>query len=203
MTAAIINEGGAPVTELNGVVKSDHLAEFTVSGGLYFNLPLTKRLSLGTKFLVGRSFTQELDIDGYAKGHVKDIDYGMVIEKGDVTYLAIDNPVSTGEQYTDEWDYIKLGSNSATSWGTGISVTYRYKSNFSWRLYCDYDYAKKTYTLTNDNYHFLKAGLTRDAYTLVSNRDVSALAYLMDPWVFKKEKEMHYVTVGLSFLVNF
>lgn len=203
LTAAIINEGGAPVTELNGVVKSDHLAEFTVSGGLYFNLPLTKRLSLGTKFLVGRSFTQELDIDGYAKGHVKDIDYGMVIEKGDVTYLAIDKPVSTGEQYTDEWDYIKLGSNSATSWGTGISVTYRYKSNFSWRLYCDYDYAKKTYTLTNDNYHFLKAGLTRDAYTLVSNRDVSALAYLMDPWVFKKEKEMHYVTVGLSFLVNF
>ena len=203
LTAAVINEGGAPVTDIGGIVKSDHLAEFSASCGLYFNIPLTKRLSIGTKLLIGRSFTQELDIDGYAEGNVKDIDYGMVIEKGDVTYLAIDNPTSTGEKFSDEWNYLTLGSNSATSYGTGLSLTYRYKSNFSWRLYCDYDYSKKTYTLTNDNYHFLKAGLTPEAYTLVSNRQVSYLAYQLDPLVFKKKKEMNFFTLGLSFLVNF
>jgi len=203
LTPAIINEGGAPVTNLTGIVKSDHLAEFTVSGGLYFNIPLTKHLSLGTKFLIGRSFTQELDIDGKAEGYVKDIDYGMVIKKGIVTYLEIDNPVSTGEKYSDEWDYLTLGASSATSYGTGLSLTYRYKSNFSWKLFCDYDYSKKTYTMTNDSYHFLKAGLTREAYSLISNRDVSELAYQLDPLVFKKDKKMHYFTIGLSFLVSF
>lgn len=202
LTADVVNQGGAPITEMKGIVKSDHLAEFTASAGLYFNLPLNDRLSVGTKFLIGRSFTQELDIDGYAEGNVKNINYGMVIQNGDVTYLAVDPPVSTGAKWTDEWDYLTLGANSATSYGTGISLTYHYKSNFSWRLYCDYDYSKKTYTMTNDSYHFLKKGLTDGAYSLISNRDVSNLAYALEPLVFKKTMKMNYFTIGLSFLVN-
>ena len=202
LTADVVNQGGAPITEMKGIVKSDHLAEFTASAGLYFNLPLNDRLSVGTKFLIGRSFTQELDIDGYAEGNVKNINYGMVIQNGDVTYLAVDPPVSTGAKWTDEWDYLTLGANSATSYGTGISLTYHYKSNFSWRLYCDYDYSKKAYTLTNDSYHFLKKGLTDGAYSLISNRDVSNLAYALEPLVFKKTMKMNYFTIGLSFLVN-
>jgi membrane-associated phospholipid phosphatase len=202
LTTDIINQGGAPVTNLNGIVKSDHLTEFTASAGVYFNIPLSNRFSLGTKALIGRSFTQELDIDGHAEGNVKDIDYGMIIEKGEVSYLGIDNPVSTGEQWTADWDYLTLGAGSSTSWGTGISLTYRYKSNFSWKIFCDYDYSQKTYTMTWNPYHFLKKGLTKEAYTLVANRQVSDLAYELDPYVFKKDKKMHYWTLGMSFLVN-
>ena len=202
LTTDIINQGGAPITELNGIVKSDHLTELTASVGLYANVPLTKHLSLGTKALIGRSFMQEMDIDGHAEGNVKDIDYGMIIDKGNVAYLGLDYPTSTGEQYVDDWDYVTLGAASATSWGTGISLTYRYKSNFAWKLFCDYDYSEKTYTLTYDPLHFLRKGLTSDAYTLVSNREVSNVAYDMDPYVYKKDKKMHYWTIGLSFMVN-
>ncbi len=202
LTTAIINEGGAPITELSGIVKSDHLTELTASVGLYVNIPLTKRLALGTKALIGRSFMQEMDIDGHAEGNVKDIDYGMIIEKGDVTYLGIENPVSTGEKYTADWDYLTLGAASATSWGTGISLTYRYKSNFAWKIFCDYDYSKKTYTLTYNPLQFLRQGLTQDAYTLVANREVSDVAYDIDPYVYKKDKKMNYWTLGLSFMVN-
>ena len=202
LTAPIINEGGAPITELSGIVKSDHLTELTASVGLYFNIPLTQRLALGTKALIGRSFMQEMDIDGHAEGNVKDIDYGMIIEKGDVTYLGLEYPVSTGEKYTADWDYLTLGAASATSWGTGISLTYRYKSNFAWKIFCDYDYSKKTYTLTYNPLNFLKQGLTQDAYTLVANREVSNVAYDMDPYVYKKDKKMNYWTLGLSFMVN-
>ncbi len=202
LTTDIINQGGAPITELNGIVKSDHLTELTASVGLYVNIPLTKRLALGTKALIGRSFMQEMDIDGHAEGNVKDIDYGMIIEKGDVTYLGLENPVSTGEKYTADWDYLTLGAASATSWGTGISLTYRYKSNFAWKVFCDYDYSEKTYTLTYNPLNFLRQGLTQDAYTLVANREVSNVAYDMDPYVYKKDKKMHYWTIGLSFMVN-
>ena len=202
LTAPIINEGGAPITELSGIVKSDHLTELTASVGLYFNIPLTQRLALGTKALIGRSFMQEMDIDGHAEGNVKDIDYGMIIEKGDVTYLGLEYPVSTGEKYTADWDYLTLGAASATSWGTGISLTYRYKSNFAWKIFCDYDYSKKTYTLTYNPLQFLRQGLTQDAYTLVANREVSNVAYDMDPYVYKKDKKMNYWTLGLSFMVN-
>ena len=209
LTPAMYNAGGAPVTEMKGIVKSDHLAEFTGSVGLYFNIPLSSRLSLGTKALIGRSFTQELDIDGYAKGNVKNIPYYMLIQDGQVakaddgSLLFIpDAPESTGETYEVEWDYLKLGANSSTSWGTGISLTYRYKSNFSWRLYCDYDYSEKKYTLTYDSSYFLKSAVSSGTLALLSNPEVSPLAGDLTPYVFKKKKQMHYVTIGLSFLVN-
>ena len=215
LTAEQINEGGAPITKLEGIVKSDHLAEFTASLGLYFNLPLTNSLSLGSKLLIGRSFTQELDIDGHAEGNVKDINYGMIIEDGQIMdnvdggkALFLTAPVSTGETFTDDWDFLTLGSRNATSWGTGLSLTYRYKSNFSWKLFVDYDYSKKDFTMTYDPYHYMKKGLTSSAYSLISNRlltdaDLSELPNYLTPEVYKKTKKMNYFTLGLSFAVSF
>ena len=37
--------GGDPVEELGAYVESDHLAEFTASAGLNFNIPLNDRFS--------------------------------------------------------------------------------------------------------------------------------------------------------------
>ena len=205
----------APVTDIYGVVKSDHLAEFTGSVGLYFNIPLGKHFALGTKALIGRSFTQELDIDGHAEGYEYDIQYKIGIESGNANnayypqmdilndpngnpYLSY--PTNTGEKWTDDWDYLTLGSRSATSFGTGISLTYKYKSNFSWRLFCDYDYSKKDFTLKYDPFHFLRYGLTGNAYTFMENFSTGEL--LMNPIEYKKTKKMNYFTLGLSFLVN-
>ena len=206
MTAA--NIGGAPITNIGGVVKSDHLAEFTASAGLYFNIPLSQRLSLGTKFLIGRSFTQELDIDGFAEGNVKNINYALYVMNGKVyedeegRYFVLSDPEGTNETYSTEWNYLTLGAKSSTSFGTGISLTYKYKSNFSWRLFCDYDYTKKSFELTYDPYAFMKNALTSNAYDLLCNSLVSPYHALTDPVVYKKDKKMNYFTLGLSFLVN-
>ena len=210
MTAA--NIGGAPISQIGGVVRSDHLAEFTASAGLYFNLPISSRWSVGTKLLIGRSFTQELDIDGYAQGHVKDIDYDLWVKNGDIyrdpttgdPYFSLQAPTNTSDNatYNVEWDYLTLGAKSSTSFGTGLSVTYRYKSNFSWRLYCDYDYTKKEFTLTYDPYYFIRSALTPNAYNLVANSVVSPYYAALEPMVYKKDKKMNFFTLGLSFLVN-
>ena len=196
-------QGGSPITASNGVVESDHLTEFTASVGLYFNLPLSKHFSLGSKLLIGRSFTQELDIDGHAEGNVKDIKYGIYVENGelDIDKSYLNFPTSTGQTYTDDWDYLTIGAESATSWGTGLSLTYRYKSNFSWKIYADYDYSKKNFNMKYDPYHYLKNGLTENAYGIVEL--LSEESPLMSPVFFKKEKVMNYVTLGMSFLVNF
>jgi membrane-associated phospholipid phosphatase len=205
---AAANIGGAPITNIGGVVKSDHLAEFTASAGLYFNIPLNQRLSLGTKFLIGRSFTQELDIDGFAEGNVKNINYALYVMNGKVyedeegRYFVLSDPEGTGETYSTEWNYLTLGAKSSTSFGTGISLTYKYKSNFSWRLFCDYDYTKKSFELTYDPYAFMKNALTSNAYDLLCNSLVSPYHALTDPVVYKKDKKMNYFTLGLSFLVN-
>jgi hypothetical protein len=194
----------APVTDIYGTVKSDHLAEFTGSLGLYFNIPLSKRFALGTKALIGRSFTQELDIDGHAEGNVKDIGYTITQKNvnGQMTkeFVSLQYPTNTGEKWTDDWDYLTLGAKSSTSFGTGISLTYKYKSNFSWRIFCDYDYTEKDFTLKYDAFHFAKKSLTPAAYEMMLM--ASDFSEYFNPVEYKKKKIMNYFTVGLSFLVN-
>ena len=163
----------APVTDSYGIVKSDHITEFTGSVGVYFNLPLSKHFSLGTKALVGRSITQELDIDGHAEGNRKDISYTMTLDNrpgykdnnGDPSLSLSDlqYPNNTGAKWTDDWEYLTVGAKSSTSFGTGLSLTYRYKSNFSWRIYCDYDYTRKDFTATYDPFHFVQNSMTSGA----------------------------------------
>ena len=178
------------------------MTEFSASLGLYLNLPLSNRFSLGTKFLIGRSFTQELDIDGYASGYVKDIDYRMVLQNGKIVEeeSSLTYPFNNGEKYSSKWDYLTLGAESSTTWGTGISLTYRYKSNFAWRLFIDYDYSKKDFTMKYDPYHYLKDGLTDQAFNMV--KFVSDQSSYLDPIEFKKSKKMNYYTIGMSFMIN-
>ena len=200
----------APVTDCYGIVKSDHITEFTGSVGVYFNLPLSKHFSLGSKLLIGRSITQDLDIDGHAEGNVKDISYTMTLDNvnketnGDPS-VSINNlqyPNNTGEKWTDDWEYLTISSNSSTSLGTGISLTYRYKSNFSWRLYCDYDYTRKDYTATYDPFHFMQKGLTTGAGFLMDSAGQFADDRGLEAREYRTRKNMNYWTLGLSFLVN-
>ena len=202
----------APVTNSYGIVKSDHITEFTGSLGLYFNLPLGSGFSLGTKALVGRSITQELDIDGYAEGNMKDISYtltldnrqGMKDPSGDPSFTldGLMYPNNTGEKWTDEWEYLTIGAKSSTSFGTGLSLTYRYKSNFSWRIYCDYDYTRKNFTAKYDPFHFVQKGLTSGAGFLMDAAGEYPDGMGVEAREYSARKHMNYVTLGLSFLVN-
>ena len=208
----------APVTDSYGIVKSDHITEFTGSVGVYFNLPLSKYFSLGTKALIGRSINQDLDIDGYAEGNMKDISYTLTLDNrqghkdidGDPT-ISLDNlqyPNNTGEKWTDEWEYLTVGAKSSTSFGTGLSLTYRYKSNFSWRVFCDYDYTRKDFTATYDPFHFVQKGMTSGAGYLMDTALITSAGDYTDGLgiearEYKTRKHMNYVTLGLSFLVNF
>ena len=207
----------APVTDSYGIIKSDHITEFTGSIGVYFNLPLSKRFALGTKALVGRSITQELDIDGHAEGNMKDIGYTLGIDNREghkdffgnptVALNDLQYPNNTGEKWTDDWEYLTIGAKSSTSFGTGLSLTYRYKSNFSWRVYCDYDYTRKDFTATYDPFHYVQKGMTSGAgllmdMALATSTGEYADGVGLDAREYKTRKYMNYWTLGLSFLVN-
>jgi membrane-associated phospholipid phosphatase len=201
-------------------VESDHLTEFSASVGLYFNIPLGKRFALGSKLLIGRTMTQELDINAHYKGDVKNAAYLLTMTDGlsetsgfkvvipvdgvdmtipveDGAMLFVDKFKSTSQTYDQEWDYLTMGGNNSTNYGTGLSLTYKYKSNFSWRVYFDYDYSHKEFTLTYDPYRFMKLSTPNlEAIYQVAGTD-------LEPYQFKKKKEVHYFTVGGSFLITF
>ena len=118
--------------EVELTIKSDHLTEFAADLGIYFNLPLSNRFALGSKLLVGRSIMQEIDLNARVSGGKWIIDPTL--------------PQYAGE-YETEWDYFTVSANNTMKYGTGISLTYAYKDNFAWKLFFDYDFARKTYTM--------------------------------------------------------
>ena len=191
-----------PVRDIQAVVQSDHLTEFSASLGLYLNLPLSKHFSLGTKFLVGRSIMQEMDIDGVVNGKVKDMDYTLTASStnGVLQTTTIIEAPTTKEDYDYTWDYLTLGANNSTTYGTGISLTYRYKSNFSWKVFFDYDYTKKDFELRYDPLNYMRSALTNNSYILAQN--IKSIYPYLDAQEYHKTKKMNYYTIGMSFMVN-
>ncbi len=85
---------------------------------------------------------QEVDLNATAEGGMRDIDITQDAEK------MFDNAKLLPDTYTAEWDYFTVGGNKSFKCGTGLSLTYAYKENYAWRLFCDYDFTRKTYTMT-------------------------------------------------------
>ena len=126
------------VNDVYMTIKSDHLTEFAFDVGVYFNYPLSSKFALGSKLLIGRSIMQEIDLNATVSGGQWDFDTDGNDNFFDVKYLG---------NYETEWDYFTVSANNTMKFGTGISLTYAYKNNFSWRVFLDYDFSHKTYTM--------------------------------------------------------
>ena len=155
MTEVIVGHGteGDPdyspplLSEAEFVIKSDHLTEFSVDIGAYFNWPLSDRFALGSKLLIGRSIMQEVDLNAKVSGGRREF-----IDIDDNSNAIIKCLPST---YSSDWDYFTVGGNNTMKFGTGISLTYAYKENYAWRVFLDYDFSRKTYTMTYNPTGFL------------------------------------------------
>ena len=176
-------------------IESDHLTEFAGDVGLYFNIPITDRLAIGSKALIGRSIMQSLDIEAEFAGKAKGMDYDITIRDGDIYDFNILNFYDRGYSYSKKWDYLSVSGDNSTKWGTGISLTYAYRGNFCWKIFCDYDYTRKTYTLKYDP----------EKYLDVACPEIASLNafFFDDSFELKQKKDMHQFVVGASLSIQF
>ena len=147
---------------------------------------------------------QELNLDAQYSGQVKGIN---LFSDDDQIYY------NTGEQYTKSWDYFTLSANNTMKFGTGISLTYAYKNNFSWKLFLDYDYAKKTYTMEYNPLEFVKDAMPdlRDmldlaisiAETPAEKAEMTEVRQYLDPISTNLKKARHTFIIGGSFAISF
>lgn len=178
-------------------IESDHITEFAADLGLYFNFPLSSRFALGTKLLVGRSIIQDLDINAHFTGLSVDVydKNGNKIENpgfGDIFDETTD--LKSGSPYDTSWDYFTVSGNNTMKYGTGISLTYAYKSQFSWRVFVDYDFTRKTYTMTYAPNEYLK-----QAYPACYNAFEGEQSYNEQ----EIKKNMNSFVIGGAFCVSF
>lgn len=163
------------------MVESDHITEFAGDLGLYFNLPLSSRFAIGTKALVGRSVIQDLEIRAHAWG--MPLDFSKIDD--------VKNAWGT-KPYDCDWDYMTVSGNNTMKVGTGVSLTYAYKSNFSFKVFLDYDYTKKNYTMEYSPNEFLKKAIVGDENNELYDSKSSTIS-----------KKMNSFVLGGAFCVSF
>lgn len=202
----------ADLSELNSIIfsdeghrpeftiESDHLTEFAADLGAYVNLPLSRRFALGTKLLFGRSIMQELNLKARFQGEIKDFE--LTINDDDEVDLKVTdvlNDDGSKKTYDTSWDYFVLDANNSWKMGTGLSLTYAYKNNFSFRVFADYDFSRKTYTLEYAPTEFLSVAMPR-LYEWASEDD-EYQDYLVEKMSLRRNR--HTFTLGASFAVSF
>ncbi len=180
-----------PVHDLT--IESDHITEFSANAGLYFNLPLSSRFALGSKLLIGRSVIQDLDVDAHFAGN-------RLIPSVD----AKGNPVGTkGEAYDITWDYMTVSGNNTMTYGTGLSLTYAYKSNFSWKLFVDYDFTRKHYTMDLNETEFTRVAFPEEYDNICAYYDGSNFNNNGTNLSSTIKKTMNNFVIGGAFCVSF
>lgn len=183
-------------------IESDHLTEFAADLGVYFNLPLSKRFAMGAKLLAGRSIMQELNLSAHYQGKVVDVNPMAILDDDPNLFYETD------ETYDTKWDYFTLNANNTFKWGTGISLTYAYKENYAWRLFVDYDMARKTYTLEYNPTQFMHSALPTyfDFAEMMQEIDPAFAADMiseMSPVTTHIKKNRHTFVIGGSLTISF
>jgi hypothetical protein len=185
-----------PDTKPTFSIESDHLTELAADLGIYFNLPLSNRFALGTKLLGGRSIMQELNLSSRYQGEVKgfgfDKDFNLCF-------------VSTGENYDVTWDYFTLSANNSMKIGTGLSLTYAYKNNFAWKVFFDYDFSRKTYTLEYNPAQFMYTAMPEvfDLIKEVAPEEYGEIQESINPVTSSIKKNRNTFILGGTFVVSF
>ena len=180
------------VQNIGLIIESDHITEFAADAGVYFSLPLSSRFALGSKLLVGRSVMTDIEIKASYAGDQYEFNLAYLDDETQPMFKSTDRMVA------HEWQYINIGASNSMKLGTGISLTYAHKNSFSWRVFCDYDYCRKTFTATYNPLE-LFAGLSPDIVTVMSLADWD----MTRPAVSSTKKSLHQWVLGGAFCVSF
>lgn len=174
-------------------IESDHITEFAADAGVYFSWPFSSRFALGSKLLFGRSIMDAIDINASYAGNQLTFNFASLEDDDASAFTLTDKVVD----YT--WDYINVSATNSFKFGTGISLTYAHKNSFSWRVFCDYDYSRKTFTASYNPLGLMQ-GLSPDS--------VDAMEIFLD-WDMAKpvessvKKNLHQWVIGGALCVSF
>lgn len=173
-------------------IESDHLTEFAADAGVYFNWAFSSRWALGAKALIGRSVMNAIDINASYTGQQLAFNSEALEDDTAPMFKLTDKIID------HKWDYINVEASNSIKFGSGISLTYAHKNNFAWKVFCDYDYARKTFTAT---YHplGLMQGLSPDLVDLMQIFSWD----MTKPAVSSVKKSLHQWVLGGALSIHF
>ena len=181
------------VRSIEFTIQSDHITEFAGDAGIYFSLPFSSRFALGSKLLVGRTIMDDIEVTAAYSGKELVFNPDAFDTDSNNFFIPSDKDVN------GEWDYINVSASNSMKFGSGLSLTYAHKNSFSFRLFCDYDYSRKTFKGTYNPFGFIKT-LSPDMVEIIKDMtgwDMTA------PAVSKVRKSLHQWVLGGALCIHF
>ena len=183
----------------------------TVAGieGAYFLSPyigVGGRLRVGCTPMTGWEDTNvDLEVES---SHMTEYtaDAGMYFSLPLGNNLALGTKALIGESFidgldinaskgTESRDYLDVDGNNTVKYGTGLSLTYSNKRNSSFKVFVDYDFTRKHYTMEYDYSGFLRSAWP--TITADTGLDVS------QPSRSEIKKNLNNFVLGGAFCVSF
>ncbi len=181
------------IQKISLTIESDHINEFAADAGVYFSLPFSSRFALGSKLLFGRSIMDDIEIKANYSGNQL-LFNDEWIDDDDAPMFTLSESIT---DYT--WDYINVSATNSFKFGTGISLTYAHKNSFSWRVFCDYDFSRKTFTASYNPFGVMQ-GLSPDT---VEEMNVFFNWDITKPVESSVRKNLHQWVLGGALCVSF
>lgn len=216
------DKNGKPLPGIYNIyISNSNFNQASLDAGVYYNLPFAKQFSFGAKALVGARFGD--GINYRAQNGTPKIDSSMHLTDNNgkeypiYWYQTADGEQfrstglldpNVGEQYnfvleneSEEFDFLDVKGNTAFNYVLGVNLTWRYKSNFAWKVFADFDSAKSRYTYKID--FFSKDAKERIANSNFAKEHPEEMKLLERSYSRTAHKTFNLFTFGGSFSVFF
>lgn len=119
-------------------IDGENMLDASLDAGLYLNLPLCKRLSIGSKALAG------VRLSGSA--NVRESEASTTTMPGEAGASSLPGEAGASTKAT-----ARLDADNTMNYVVGLNCTWRYKENCAWKVFADLDSSRKNFTLTSPN----------------------------------------------------
>lgn len=189
--------------------------------GVYGNLPLSKRFSVGAKALCGVRFADGIHYTARNGNPLADKEHSIVDTHGNVFPLywfedAEGNQFRSNEiiqpgvhrmynvvleNPTEPYDLLKVSGSTSFNYVLGVNLTWRYKNNFAWKVFADFDSSKTKYTY--ESRVFSQEAISRFESSFLAVVDPEFIDHLKTVQRGYASKQMNFFSFGASFSVMF
>lgn len=189
--------------------------------GVYGNLPLSKRFSVGAKALCGVRFADGIHYTARNGNPLADKEHSIVDTHGNVFPLywfedAEGNQFRSNEiiqpgvhrmynvvleNPTEPYDLLKVSGSTSFNYVLGVNLTWRYKNNFAWKVFADFDSSKTKYTY--ESRVFSQEAISRFESSFLAVVDPEFIDLLKTVQRGYASKQMNFFSFGASFSVMF
>jgi membrane-associated phospholipid phosphatase len=165
-------------------IESASLGLINLDFGPYFSCPITPRLNIGGKLLLGDCITTDFSLNSYSTlGNAYKQHFAGELQSGAITQESYDEMTSG----VADREFMHISPSHALNVGVGLSLTLAVKSHSALRIFADYTHSAPEYTYS--------------IYSRVSPDISTEFGFIED--TFKRRTRLNEFSAGVSLMAMF